>query len=181
MQLIFITKENDKMEKPDNWDDIEAITTKKPEPDFYILKIINAIEGTTKNGEAVLKLELDIIEGEFENYFTDLSSKLGKNLLLRSNQLIKRPAALPFFKKLINDVQDSNIGFNFDFNPMSLKGKKIGAELELYIYESKFGDKEGLRISRFFTVGEVRKKLAKKPPENFENVFLKRNDDLPFD
>lgn len=168
------------MQKPEYWDDIEAISTKRPTPNYYILKIINATEGTTKENEPILKLELDIIEGEFSNYFTNISTKINKNCLLRSNQLIERKKALPYFKKLINDIESSNMGYKFDFNPVTLRGRKVGAYLNYYYYDSGNGEKKGLRIEKYFSVGEVREELAKELTEKINSNKNNPNDDLPF-
>lgn len=170
------------MYRPENWDEIQAITTKRPQEDYYIMKIINATEGRSKNGnEEILRLELDIAEGEFKGFFTKLSQKLNKNLLLRVIQLTQREESLPYFKKMILDIENSNFGYTFDFNPISLREKIVGAYLLSYDYESKYGTKQGLKLDRFYPVGEVREKLGHQLKKNLQKIQDdKIYNDLPF-
>lgn len=170
------------MYKPDDWDNIDAITTERPEPNYYILQIINTIDGYSKtSGGSMLKIEYDILEGQFKNYFTNVSMKVNSNILLRSTHLLENPKSLPYFKRLINVIEASNIGFKFDFEPESLKGKKVGAYLGRSFYESRYGQKEGLKIDKFFTVGKVRELLAKDLSKQFDNNHSNNNNELPFD
>ena len=171
------------MRKPEGWDDVEVYSNARPKENYYILKIINVAEGLSKNtDEPMLRLELDIIEGEFDRFYTKLSQKLEKNLLIRYNQLTEKKESLPFFKKLIMCVEKSNMDFKFNFDPNTLRGKKVGAYLSEYDYESKKGTKKGLRIDGFYTVGEVREEMGKQIVNNLESADDKKDiyDDLPF-
>ena len=170
------------MYKAENWEDIDAINTRRPEPGYYLLKIINAMDGVAQySDEPLLKLELDIFEGEFTNYFTNVGAKVNKNILLRSNHSLRNPKSLPYFKKFILDLEASNMGYKFDFRTESLKGKKIGAYLKYYTYESKYGEKQGLTIDKFFSIGEAREQLGKQLTERIEASNTNLNNDLPFD
>ena len=173
------------MQKPSNWDDVEVYSNKKPTPGYYILRIVNATEGVSKHGEELLKLELDICEGEFDNYFSNLSAKINKNLLLRTVQLTQNEKSLPFFKKLVMDLEASNMNYKFDFNPLSMRGRKIGAYLITCLYDTKYGQKEGLKIDKFFSIEEARTELGKAIVQNMKleseaKKLDEKEDDLPF-
>lgn len=166
------------MFKPENWDDVEPISSKKPIEGYYILKIINAVEGFSKQkSEPLIRFEFDVMEGEFTNFFSSISEKVNKNLLLQYNQLTNKQESLPYFKKLIMDIESSNYGYKFDFNPYSLKGKKIGALLIEFEFDTKFGTKKYLKIDKLLPVGEVREMLG----EQLKNELKNNNNDLPFE
>jgi hypothetical protein len=145
--------------KPADWDSIETLSDDRPTEGAYIFKIIDSTVEPAKNFEQgnILKLELDIAEGEFKEHYTHLSSKLNKNCLLKYYQLCEKKSSLPFFKKLINDIEQSNIGYTFDFNCSTLRGKYVGGYAFYEKYQSKNGQwKDILKIDKFATVNDIR-------------------------
>lgn len=179
------------MQKPNGWDDVEVYSNAKPKQDYYILQILNATEGYSKKGDPVLRIDLDILEGDFSGFYTSLSQKMDKNMLLQYYQLTQKKEALPFFKRIIQDVEKSNYGYTFDFNPQTLRGKKIGAYLIEQEYDTMKGKRRYLKIDKFFPVSEVREEIGKQTINNLDSSVNKKEepqkteqndnyDDLPF-
>lgn len=181
------------MQKPEDWDDTTPIQNRRPKEGYFILKIINATEGQSKNTqEPLIRFEFDILEGDFSGYFTALSQKLDRNLLLQYNQLTNNKKSLPYFKRMILDIEASNYGYKFDFTTHSLRGKKVGAYLATHRYESVKGPREILKVDRIFPVAEVREMLGRETTERLtsgtENIndryqageYTPKDDDLPW-
>lgn len=174
------------MFKPEEWEDTEPVTIVKPKEGYYILNIVNAIESSSKaNQEPLLKFEFDIAEGDFSGYYSNLSAKINKNVLLQFYQLTNKKESLPYFKRLVLDLEKSNYGYKFDFNAHSLRGKKIGAFLINYEYETRFGRKTTLRVNKLYDVGYVREQLGNEIVSNMQSSAPASQpssnfDDLPF-
>lgn len=150
------------MQVPEDWDNVGYIDISTPTENYYILKFINVTEGTSKAGNDLLRIEFDIAEGEFKDFYTMMGIKHQRNLLLQFNQLTQKKSALPYFKTLIKNVEESNDGYEWDFSfPAGLKGKKIGAYLMLEPYINREGiQKEFLKVERLYSVKYVNEKLA---------------------
>lgn len=182
------------MQIPEDWNNVEPIRIHRPREGYYILKIINVTEGYSKNqGNELMLLEFDILEGEFKDFFTTMGAKINKNILLKYRQLTQKKEALPYLKKLILDIEASNIGYKFDFNVNTLRGKKVGAYLKKDTYISNFGPKEILMIDKIFNVADVRNALStnvvneikNKQDTNKQRDYFNKSqhetfDDLPF-
>lgn len=191
------------MQVPYGWDNVECIRIHTPSESYYVLKIINVTEGESKNGNEILRMEFDIAEGEFKDFFTMMSTKHQKNLLLQHHQLTQKESALPYFKTMLRDIEDSNEGYKWDFSYVNgLKGKKIGAYLMQESYINKEGkEREYLKIDRLYSIKFVKEKLAegisdeiqrrkaareqkkieREQRETFKNKQIEETfDDLPF-
>ena len=104
-----------------------------------------------------------IAEGEYQNYYTDISASYNKSLLLKYGQLCEKDSAMAYFKKIITDIEKSNFGYKFDFNCNSLRGKLVGAFTYYECYKTNDGQvREAMKIDKFLTVGEVRELMSKK-------------------
>lgn len=154
---------NDELLRPANWDEIQPHSERKPPAGYYIMRIINVVLGTTKKNDKILRFELDIAEGEYQNYYTDISASYNKCLLLKYGQLCEKDSAMAYFKKIITDIEKSNFGYKFDFNCNSLRGKLVGAFTYYENYKTNDGQvREAMKIDKFLTVGEVRELMSKK-------------------
>jgi hypothetical protein len=180
------------MIRPENWETIQVHSERKPPAGCYIMQIINATVGMTKSNQTILRLELDIAEGEYKNYYSEISASYNKNLLLRYGQLCEKESAIPYFKKIITDIEQSNLGFKFNFNCNSLRGKYVGAYTFYEVYKTSEGQmKEAMKIDKFVSINQVRTMTAKNNDQNtFHNKsfnmpdnkqqFNQYDDDLPF-
>lgn len=181
------------MQKPQGYDTTEAKQGGGEFPKVpagaYILGIISAEETKSKKGNPMLKLRMDIAEGEFYRFYTKLSEKLGKDIYLDYYQLTGGEH-LPFFKWAIEMIEKSNVGFKFGFDEKALINKKVGANLYEEEYESNGEIRTSLKVGYLATIEDVRKGLELLPkkllsgkkissPETV-NPQQSKEDDLPF-
>lgn len=136
-----------------------------------------------------LKLEFDIAEGEYKNYYRNIYDSKGYWL----GKFIKsyKEKALGFFKKMLVAFEASNSGFKFDNDEKALKRKLIGLVIGYEEYV-KNDDTVGERITvvDFLPVEDIRAgkfeipKLKELPglKDVANNSFEsdEGDDDLPF-
>jgi hypothetical protein len=99
----------------------------------YIVDVVGAESAQSTTGKDMLVLKLDIASGDFKGHFADMYKSLYdgnpetkwpcvyRQLVNDGNGKCSR-----FFKGLIACVEESNPGFNFNFDEATLKGKKLG-------------------------------------------------------
>ena len=173
-----------------NWDDIDTSFVDTPLiADGYICKILDAQIVTSKKNFEMLKLDLDISEGDFKNYFT---SKFQQRKKFNANS--KFPCSfyvltdnLQRFKKFISDVEKSNPNFNFkkcNFDEKALINKFVG-----FVFreeEFDFNSKRGFNVKPYFSTStdNIRNKKFRVPPIKFlsDDMTEQNNNsvDLPF-
>jgi Protein of unknown function (DUF669) len=162
------------MQKPENFDSAKPESFgsfNAPPAGAYILGITKAEVGTTKNsGKEKITLTLDIAEGEFKNYYGELSVKFTKDCRLQYNQLTEGNST-PYFKGMITAIEESNTGYKFNFDEKTLARKLVGAVLQECQYYSKSGELKSILKPIFLcSVATVREGKLKvpvvKPPEN---------------
>ena len=120
------------MRKPDNYDETAAQTGgfEQLPAGAYNCIIKDANEIQSKSGKAMLQLRLDIADGKHKDYFQNLYTTQNRKYADVKwkgiyNQLTEGES-LGFFKGLIQDIEDSNPGYKFNFDEKTLKDKKIG-------------------------------------------------------
>jgi hypothetical protein len=181
-----------KMKKPNGYDQVQAKTISgfsNPTAGTYVLGIIKANIEMSKKGNEMLVLELDIIEGEFQKHYRNVSERLGKNCLLKHYRVTDSEKSMPYFKGDIKAIEESNPGFKFDFDESKLRGKKVGGMLAEEEYETMQGEvKTALKLAFLCSVdtaksGKLKPPTPKKiyPDSGFGFDDNKSNDDdLPF-
>lgn len=123
----------------------EAGDFTRPVAGGYVCKITKAENDEDKE---YLKLEYDIAEGEFKDYYKELDEKKGYWL----GRFIKsyKEKALPFFKSFCTAVTESNDKYIFDgdehCDERTLVGKKIG----LVLGEEDYVKSDGSLGSRLY-------------------------------
>lgn len=182
------------MNKPKNYDTVEAKqggVFERMQAGGYVLKVINAIEGVSKNtNRPMLELLLDVAEGQFKDHYKQLCDKFGGIKYLRHFVMTDEEGAANL-KGVLNAFELSNKTFIFNWDdPKCLIGKKIGANLRDEEYMSKEKElKTILKIAYLAPVWEVQemkvlpiKKLdnSKQFNEAVESVNEEKKDDLPF-
>lgn len=99
----------------------------------YICRIMKAWVETTMSGAEMLALALEISEGEYAGFY-------GKQFNMRkaNNPNAKWPCVFkqfalntdgqtnPFFKGMIKSIEDSNVGYSWNWQEVSLQNKTIG-------------------------------------------------------
>ena len=137
------------MKKIENWNEIEA----KGMEDFkalpigaYECKIINAVENhNEQSGKTTLKVMVDIASGEYKDYFkkrydsnTAIDRKWDNNA---TKYLVFEGENTSYFKGFITCVENSNVGYKWDWEESTLRDKKIVGVFQYEQYEKKDGTK----------------------------------------
>ncbi len=183
------------MKKRDNWDNIESATIgefKNLPAGGYVCKILKAECGTSKNGNEMLVLSLDIAEGEYAGYYMDgfnarkEKAKDGETpkWYCKMYQLTEGNSE-KFYKGLITTIEQSNSGYKWDFDEKSLKNKLIGVIFgeEEYTYNGEI--KVNVKPTYTRAIDKIRKgdfnvPARKTAPISFELISEEVDDDLPF-
>lgn len=184
------------MKTIENYEEVQANTGEfaRPTTGGYICQIIDAEDipmGTKKPNQGdYLRIEYDIAVGEFEHYYKEQYERWGGNWYASFIRSYK-DTALGMFKHFTNCVEESNPGYEWDWNEKGLIGKYIGLILGEEEYENGNGEiKIKLVVKQIKTVDEIRnndfkvpaiKRLEKKSKEEFVPADINDIiDDLPF-
>lgn len=128
----------------------------------YVCKIQNATDFADKE---YLKIEFDVLEGEFADHFTELGRRWqswpAEAVLYRSY----KDNALGMFHAFIKAIEDSNPGYIFNDDELTLRGKMVG----IVLGEEEFLGRDGavktrLKADRCASVDDVRAGKVKTPP-----------------
>lgn len=200
------------MKKIENWNEIEA----KGMDDFkalpigaYECKIISAVENhNEESGKTTLKVMVDIASGEYKDYFkkrydsnTAIDRKWDNNA---TKYLAFEGENTSFFKGFITTVENSNVGYKWDWDETTLRDKKIVGVFQYEQYKKQDGTKAlKVRLTKFRSLDKLKeievsdsikmldgtytsyddymeKVEEKKPFSDFGNVVEISSDELPF-
>lgn len=116
----------------------------------YICKYTNVEDRPDKE---YLYMEYDIVEGEFKDYYKDLSARADfwGGRVYRSY----KPAALPMFKRMCTAVSKSNGNFVFDGGAINNNEKTlIGKYVGLVFGEEEYIGNDGNKKTRLYVFAE---------------------------
>ena len=152
------------MKKIENWNEIEA----KGMEDFkalpigaYECKIINAVENhNEQSGKTTLKVMVDIASGEYKDYFkkrydsnTAIDRKWDNNA---TKFLAFEGENTSFFKGFITIVENSNIGYKWNWEESTLRDKKLVGVFQYEQYEKQDGTKAlKVRLTKFRSLDKL--------------------------
>lgn len=185
------------MKKPQGYDEVQAFGEFETLPAGGYKCIIKKIVcETSQNGKEYLKLAVDIIEGEYQDFFKkkfDADSREEKKwpgTWVVFTEGFNPGTTSKYYKGLITSIEASNANFKFDhINEQTLVNKKVG----IVFREEEFEGFDGAvhtSTKPFYAVSidkveEAKipnpKKLAQKG-ESFDDfgAVPSDNDDLPF-
>jgi hypothetical protein len=149
------------MNKPNDWENVKAMSEREPLPaGAYVCKIEGAKIATYgKDGNTFDKLEIaiDITEGEHAGHYKrDFEAQKDENkkwkgvlrqYLPKEDGSEKDGWTKSSLKALIEAVEESNSGFHFDWDEKKLKGKVVGILFQNQ--EWSFGGKTGWKAQPF--------------------------------
>ena len=154
------------MKKIENWDNIEA----KGMDDFkslpigaYECKIVNAVENhNEQSGKTTLKVMVDIASGEYKDYFkkrydsnTAIDRKWDNNA---TKYLAFEGENTSFFKGFITIVENSNVGYKWNWEESTLRDKKLVGVFQYEEYEKQDGTKGiKVRLTKFRSLDKLGK------------------------
>lgn len=153
------------MEKINGWETIEA----RGMEDFKNLPIgayeciikDARINHNEKNEKDTLKISIDIASGEYKDYFlksyendTRIDKKWNNNAV---KYLAFEGDNVAYFKGFITCVENSNVGYTWDWDETKLKGKKICG---VFLYE-EYQKQDGtsgvkVRLSKFRSLDKMK-------------------------
>ena len=170
----------------------------------YVLKVLGVDLGENKVGQYVT-LHCDVEEGEYKNFFTDdYRNQQGEDKKWHCNFFVNVPNddgsekdnwTKRRFKTIIEDFEDSNEGFHFDWDEKKFKGLLIGGLFNVREYEKRDGSVgSATNLAQLCKVSSILndtyklpqdKLLEKKPAVSVDtDGFMKIpegvGDDLPF-
>lgn len=191
------------MEKIEGYETAQALTGEyeRLKPGGYICKIIAAKEETSRSNKKMLKIALDIDEGESKGFFMKRWEELKKEKT-DPNQEVKYPNAatyhqmlegneksIGFLKGLMTSLEASNPNFKWDWDEKKLVGLRCGAIFGEEEYERLDGSIGiSCKVKYIRTTKCIEEKNYKVPelkrlPERgdaSEFSGAADNDDLPF-
>lgn len=183
------------MKPINNYANIQASTGEfsRPTAGGYIIRILDVtdvpLDATTGKGD-YLKIDYDICEGEFANYYKEANKRFGGEWYANFIRSYKEKA-LGMFKHFTNCIEESNAGFEWNWNESELIGKKIGVTMQ----EEEYIKSDGtvgvrLRVKDIKTVKQIatgdfkvpERKTVERPATASNNGFVEvdLDDDLPF-
>ena len=130
----------------------------------YVCKIVDAEFTTSKAGNDMLNLNVDIAEGDYTNYFQNFADRFknwNNNAVYRQLILDSSKNVSSFFKGLLEIIEDSNSNFtayaNGGVDNKALVGKLIGFVFADEEYQKQNGDIATRAVVRTpKTVAEIR-------------------------
>ena len=119
---------------------------------------LNHNEETGKN---TLKISIDIASGEYKDYFlkayetdTRIDRKWNNNAV---RYLAYEGDNVAFFKGFIKTIENSNIGYTWDWDETKLKGKKVCCVFQYEEYEKQDGTIGiKVRLSKFRSLDKLK-------------------------
>lgn len=152
------------MKKIDNWNEIEA----KGMDDFkalpigaYECKIINAVENhNEQSGKTTLKVMVDIARGEFKDYFKkryDSNTAIDRRWDNNATKYLAFDGEnTSYFKGFITCVENSNVGYKWNWEESTLRDKKIVGVFQYEEYEKQDGTRGiKVRLTKFRSLDKL--------------------------
>ena len=153
------------MKKIENWNEIEA----KGMDDFrglpigaYECVIMDARENhNEQSGKDTFKVSVDIASGEFKDYFRKMYENDTRIDRKWNNNAVKYLSYtgdnVAFFKGFIKTIENSNVGYTWDWDETKLKGKKVCGVFQYEEYEKQDGTRGiKVRLSKFRSLDKLK-------------------------
>ena len=177
------------MKKIENWNEIEA----KGMDDFkalpigaYECKIINAVENhNEQSGKTTLKVMVDIASGEYKDYFkkrydsnTAIDRKWDNNA---TKFLAFEGENTSFFKGFITIVENSNVGYKWNWEESTLRDKKLVGVFQYEEYEKQDGTKAlKVRLTKFRSLDKLGKIEVSDSVKMLDGTYKSYDDYMEF-
>lgn len=161
-----------------------------------------------QSGKDTFKVSVDIASGEFKDYFRKMYENDTRIDRKWNNNAVKYLSYtgdnVAYFKGFIKTVENSNVGYTWDWDETKLKGKKVCGVFQYEEYEKQDGTKGiKVRLSKFRSLDKLKdievsdsikmldgtytsyddymeKVEEKKPFSDFGNIVEISSDSLPF-
>lgn len=153
------------MERINNWNEVEA----KGMDEFrglpigaYECIIKDArINHNEQSGKDTFKVSVDIASGEYKDYFQKMYENDTRIDRKWNNNAVRYLAFtgdnVAYFKGFITTVENSNVGYTWDWDETKLKGKKVCGVFQYEEYEKQDGTKGvKVRLSKFRSLEKMK-------------------------
>lgn len=152
------------IKKPNAWDEVSVFEDRPKLPaGAYICKIKKAVQQSNPYGNQLCVL-FDISDGEFKDYYSnEFKTNLAEDKKYKGVLKVWLPTddgsdkdktTISKLKGFIKSVEDSNVGFSWDWNEDSLKGRSIGILMRNEEWE--FNGKSGWTVRPFIALSTGR-------------------------
>lgn len=137
--------------KSEQYKDAKATSYSDVPAGGYVVEVSDVTDMPNKE---YLRIELDIIEGEYANYYSDLFSRAGFwGLTLYKSYKDK---SLGWFKDFMETLEKCNDGFKWDWDEKKLIGCTFGAVLREEEYQGNDGTvKSSLKVDKYCSVQDI--------------------------
>ena len=114
-----------------------------------------------QSGKDTFKVSVDIASGEFKDYFRNMYENDTRIDRKWNNNAVKYLSYtgdnVAFFKGFIKTIENSNIGYVWDWDETKLKGKKVCGVFQYEEYEKQDGTKGiKVRLTKFRSLGKLK-------------------------
>ena len=114
-----------------------------------------------QSGKDTFKVSVDIASGEFKDYFRKMYENDTRIDRKWNNNAVKYLSYtgdnVAFFKGFIKTIENSNIGYIWDWDETKLKGKKVCGVFQYEEYEKQDGTKGiKVRLSKFRSLDKLK-------------------------
>lgn len=172
------------MKKPVGYDEVKpkAFGEREELPaGGYILKILKAEPYTAKSGYEMLLIYFDIAQGEYKDYYKRLHERIKENNPAATWKGVQYQGiegkGMSYFKGLMKAIEESNLGYKWNWEEETLKGKLFGGVigLEEWSNDGKSGFNPKIRYT---TSIETIKKGVEPPKDKLLEKKDDSNDDI---
>lgn len=119
------------------------------------------IHKNPENGKETFKVSIDISAGEFKDYFqkrydnnTNTDKKWDNNAV---RYLAFQGDNASYFKGFITCIENSNVGYTWDWDETKLRGKRICGVFQYEEYEKQDGSKAvKVRLNKFRSLDKIK-------------------------
>lgn len=119
------------------------------------------INHNEQSGKDTFKVSIDIASGEYKDYFqkmyeadTRIDRKWNNNAI---RYLAYEGDNVAYFKGFIKTIENSNVGYTWDWDETKLKGKKVCGVFQYEEYEKQDGTKGvKVRLSKFRSLDKMK-------------------------
>ena len=143
---------------------------------------LNHNEETGKN---TLKISIDIASGEYKDYFlkayendTRIDRKWNNNAV---RYLAYEGDNVAFFKGFIKTIENSNVGYTWDWDETKLKGKKVCGVFQYEEYKKQDGTKAlKVRLNKFRSLDKLGKIEVSDSVKMLDGTYKSYDDYMEF-
>ena len=130
-----------------------------------------------QSGKDTFKVSVDIASGEFKDYFRKMYENDTRIDRRWNNNAVKYLSYtgdnVAFFKGFIKTIENSNIGYIWDWDETKLKGKKVCGVFQYEEYEKQDGTKGiKVRLSKFRSLDKLGKIEVSDSVKLLDNTYV---------